>query len=91
MNPCSRALKIAFVVASLGVVPFLISVFWAIVELGDPPYSQNDLTQRICLWIWLPMFLLAILIGLSSRDESMARLFIAAVSVSVILGLFFVL
>ncbi len=85
------SLKVAFLLSLLGLVAFLTSIFWAIVELGDPPNSQIDAMQRISFISWLSLHLLALMISIRSPDKLMARRFMAILACFVIVGLFLVI
>jgi hypothetical protein len=72
-------------------VPYLWSLFIAIVELGDSPYAGNDWFQRVLLAGWLLLFVGAILSARATRDRPTFSSITSFCFVLTVLGLFFVL
>lgn len=71
--------------------PYLGSLFIAVVEIGDPPYTGNDWLERLLLAGWMLLFSAAILTARATRDRpTFFSIATFCVTLSA-LGLFFVL
>ena len=89
----ASALPILFSIAVLLVaaVPYFWSIFLAIVELGDPPFTENDTLQRDLLIAWLLLFAAALAISALSHHRLVFRIFAFVVALLTLFGLFWVL
>ncbi len=92
-SPERRALSpaIPWLLFFLAGVPYLGSLFIAVVEIGNPPYTGNDWLQKLLLAGWVIFFGAAILTARATRDRpTFFSIATFCVTLSA-LGLFFVL